>query len=152
MGDISWARELPERVIINIPPTHNITQPQGRMVQMSRATFERIGDYTRSSPTSPSAGRIYRKNLGWPDHMEDNWFVYIVVDEPPGTAPVCKRCNGRRIIRYVGREVPTACDRCNGTGVSRPGQYHVPYTPILTDTALPLRQRTRRRKPVSNHR
>jgi hypothetical protein len=111
MGDISWARQLPERVIINVPPMYKIPEPRERMVQMSRATFERINDYTRSQPTSPSAGRIYRKNFGWPKDMEDNWSVYFCVRDPDDPK----------------------------------GVYHVPYTPILTDTALPLRQRKSRR-------
>ena len=44
---------------------------------MDQSTFEKIPDYTQSRPTGASPGRIYRKNLGWPDDMPDNWFVYI---------------------------------------------------------------------------
>lgn len=56
--------------------------PRDRIVIMSKQEFEQIGDYSRSCPTGPSPGRVYRKALNWPalicnDEDEDpNWWVY----------------------------------------------------------------------------
>lgn len=51
-----------------------------RTITLTQEIFEGIGDYTRSQPTGPSAGRVYRKNLMWdkvnhPDEP-DNWFIF----------------------------------------------------------------------------
>lgn len=46
--------------------------------------FGDISDYTRSRPTSPSEGRIYRKNLGWAPEHPDNWWFYLVLNATDG--------------------------------------------------------------------
>lgn len=48
----------------------------GDNVVIRRDVFEQLADYTRSHPTAPSSGRIFRKNLHW-SGPPDNWFVYI---------------------------------------------------------------------------
>ncbi len=53
-----------------------------RYILLDEATFEGIGDYTRSSPTGPSPGRIYKKNFGWAPNTPDNWWVYITERDP----------------------------------------------------------------------
>lgn len=50
---------------------------QNPRILIERSAFNSIGDYTRSQPTGPSPGRVYRCNLGWHPDMADNWFVYV---------------------------------------------------------------------------
>lgn len=67
MGDIHYFVEMPveeyryDRHVLIVTPE----------------LFRRIGDYTRSQPTSPSPGRIYKKNLGWHKQFPNNWWVYL---------------------------------------------------------------------------
>lgn len=57
---------------------------------IDRDLFEKISDYTRSQPTGPSAGRIYRKALWWtalvPGHQhfgqDPNWHFFLCVPTP----------------------------------------------------------------------
>lgn len=65
-----------------------IESPRGRACVIRRELFEQISDYTRSQPTGPSPGRIYRKALNWPalsrqypDRFgeDPNWFIYVCV-------------------------------------------------------------------------
>ena len=44
---------------------------------ITQRQFDSILDYTRSQPTAPSPGRVYKKNLGWLPQHHDNWFMYI---------------------------------------------------------------------------
>lgn len=75
MGDIHYVRDCPEGTIL-----FNST---GVLVRQS--TFDRLGDYTRSMPTGPSPGRIWRRanffTALMPSHehfgMDPNWFVYV---------------------------------------------------------------------------
>jgi len=65
---------------------------QGGECLIDRDLFFRISDYTRSQPTAPSPGRIYRKALFWtalyPDqypnsiHKDPNWFLFLCVETP----------------------------------------------------------------------
>lgn len=48
---------------------------------ITQAAFDRLSDYTRSQPTSPSPGRIYKKNLHWTGPPA-NWFVYVCALDP----------------------------------------------------------------------
>jgi hypothetical protein len=48
---------------------------------ITTAAFEKLADYTRSQPTSPSPGRVYKKNLHW-SGPPDNWFVYVCALDP----------------------------------------------------------------------
>lgn len=48
-----------------------------------RDTFDMLDDYTRSFPTAPSVGRVWKRNFGWSPDMEDNWFIYVS-REPEG--------------------------------------------------------------------
>lgn len=84
MGDVHYLKNLPTKIRLSQPPSYKPTVPTARMCTLDRATFNRLGDYTRSMPTGPSAGRIYRRNMGWPADMPDNWFVYIVINSPDG--------------------------------------------------------------------
>jgi hypothetical protein len=59
-----------------------------KRILIEKSMFLQISDYTRSQPTSPSPGRIYRKNLGWPNDMPDNWFVYFCERDPADEAYV----------------------------------------------------------------
>src|SRR4051794_27474468 len=67
MGDIHYFIEMP---IDQYRYDNNV-------LIVTPELFERIGDYTRSQPTSPSPGRIYRKNLGWHKQFPDNWWAYL---------------------------------------------------------------------------
>ena len=69
--------------------------------------FRRIGDYTQSKPTSPSPGRIYKKNLHWTG-PPSNWWVYLCepsteegyVDHRPLRLVTCDHF-GRMINKYT---------------------------------------------------
>lgn len=65
---INWARELDEETFAKLS--------DNRILIESR-TFESIADYTNSMPTSPSAGRVYRKR--WPKR---GWYVYFCETDP----------------------------------------------------------------------
>lgn len=75
MGDISYLEKVPAGTILF----------NSNRVLVLRSTFERLDDYTRSMPTGPSPGRIWRRALFWTALMEahehygqdPNWFVYI---------------------------------------------------------------------------
>jgi hypothetical protein len=69
----NYLRELDEESYALLPDCR---------ILIERAAFESISDYTRSQPTSPSAGRVYRKNLSWHPDCSDIWFVYIVRSDP----------------------------------------------------------------------
>lgn len=84
MGDVHYLKDLPEKIHLSQPPDYKPLVATHRTCLLSQSTFDRLGDYTRSQPTGPSAGRIYRKNLGWPLDMDDNWFVYIVINASDG--------------------------------------------------------------------
>lgn len=80
MGDLHYQADVPKgTMLVN---WNSVPRPQALVF---RSTFERIGDYTRSQPTGPSAGRIYRKNLGWGTDTPDNWWIYFCEPDPkPG--------------------------------------------------------------------
>lgn len=50
-------------------------------VVIEREVFERLSDYTRSSPTGASVGRVWKKDLHW-SGPPSNWFVYICDVDP----------------------------------------------------------------------
>lgn len=71
---ISWAGEIPD---LWLADEHHYV--------MSSVTFWALDDYTRSMPTAPSAGRVYRKAFMWsnlPDFDTSNWMVCVVADDP----------------------------------------------------------------------
>lgn len=68
---------------------------------ITREVFEGLSDYTRSQPTNPAPGRIYKKNLGWPSDMPDNWFAYWCLQDPKDPTYVLH--HGRKIL-IVERE------------------------------------------------
>lgn len=67
MGDIHYLKDM----------TAGEYYFKGDAVLMTHRLFERIGDYTRSQPTGPSVGRVYRKNLDWRPDTPDNWWLFI---------------------------------------------------------------------------
>lgn len=78
MGHISWLREVPEDTYLLDP----ISRPTGeRHILITLGSFLSLNDYTRSMPTGPSPGRVYRKNLHW-TKMPANWFVYVCEADP----------------------------------------------------------------------
>lgn len=80
---VHYVRDLPGKLHLSEPPLHDPLARRSREVLLDQRTFDAIGDYTRSTPTSPSAGRVYRRNLHW-SGPPSNWFVYLVVDDPGG--------------------------------------------------------------------
>ena len=78
--DIDWDQCLIDDLTVPV---------KDRLVFMPQKIFDSIGDYTRSCPTSPSAGRIYKKALNWPAlygdyrHDEDpNWWIFLCENDP----------------------------------------------------------------------
>lgn len=53
-----------------------------KRILITRKAFESIADYTRSQPTTPSPGRIYRKNYGWRTNRSDSWYIHICEADP----------------------------------------------------------------------
>lgn len=53
-------------------------------VLMTRAAFLGLDDYTRSRPTGPSVGRIWRRSMQWSSKDSPNWFVYVVWADEAG--------------------------------------------------------------------
>lgn len=80
---IHYVKELRDRLHLTEPPGYKPLERRHREVLLSQESFDSISDYTRSLPTSPSEGRIYRKNLHWSE-PPDNWFVYLVINAPDG--------------------------------------------------------------------
>jgi len=71
MGDINYLKE--------VPPGSYLAD---RMcVVLEQAVFDKLSDYTRSSPTGASVGRVWKKNLHW-SGPPANWFVYICDVDP----------------------------------------------------------------------
>lgn len=84
MGQTSWTREIRGPLVWD-----DLSVPiEKRIVLISEREFLRLDDYTRSCPTGPSPGRVYRKALNWPalhpEHHpnraaadpDPNWWVY----------------------------------------------------------------------------
>ncbi len=84
MGYCHYVKDLPGKIHLSEPPTHKPLEPHRREMRLDQRTFDSIGDYTRSMPTGASEGRIWKRNLGWPAHMDDNWFVHLVINAPDG--------------------------------------------------------------------
>lgn len=137
MGHVSWLKDLNGKLHLSEPPAYKPLERRHREVLIEREVFESINAYENTTPTGPSAGRIYVRHKAAPTpgnpyavDMEEGW-LFIVINEPPGTAPVCSRCKGSRRIRYLGSVKPRDCVRCDGTGVAKPGQLHVPYKAVF---------------------
>lgn len=123
-GHVHYLRELPQSDFL----LDDVERPVGqRFMLCTSAVFWSIADYTRSQPTGPSPGRVYRKDLLWPyAHVRvgllgmsggiavaANWFVYV-----------CVRCT---------EDHRGHTDECVA---------HVPYKPIFVDWDLGLLPRT----------
>lgn len=80
---IHYVKELRSKLHLTEPPDHKPMERRRREVMLDQQTFDDIADYTQSSPTSPSPGRIYKKNLHW-SGPPSNWFVYLVINAPDG--------------------------------------------------------------------
>lgn len=82
MGDVHYRHEMPGA-------EYRIEgDPETGVAVVTERLFARIGDYTRSSPTGPSPGRVYRKNLGWGADTPDSWWLFLCeaapADDPRG--------------------------------------------------------------------
>lgn len=97
-GHVHYLRELPVSDYI----LDDVERPSGqRFLICTPDVFFSIADYTRSQPTGPSPGVVYRKNLLWPYESlwcplvfdsgawlngriaaAANWFVYVTVRDP----------------------------------------------------------------------
>lgn len=86
MGDIHYLKDVPDGDITFVGRLHD-DDDLGTFVEITSHTFWRIGDYTRSQPTAPSPGRVYRKDLMWSDPENPNWFIYICMRDP--NDPAC---------------------------------------------------------------
>lgn len=67
MSKINYLKDIPLDSIVCDKDT----------VVMKREIFEQLADYSRSHPTGPKPGRIFRKALNWSNKQDPNWFVYI---------------------------------------------------------------------------
>lgn len=78
-----WREEMPsEEYLVDG------LEVEGRVVLMTQGVFDQLMDYSRSLPTGPSPGRVYKKNYGWPDDMPDNWFFFYCDTDPDDSAYV----------------------------------------------------------------
>lgn len=66
-----------------------------------------IADYTRSRPTGPSAGRVYRRDENWRRLAgpEPEWWVYVCDQLPPTALRSRVRRTGERLPAEDGRGV-----------------------------------------------
>jgi hypothetical protein len=48
-----------------------------RVCVVSQQLFDVLDDYTRSCPTSPRSGRVYKKNLGWRPFSPSGWDAHL---------------------------------------------------------------------------
>lgn len=77
MGDIHYLKDIPKGTYTFDRKTAVVTIE----------VFKRLADYTRSCPTGPKPGRIYKKLGNWdemrkyPDH-ESFWWVYYCIRDP----------------------------------------------------------------------
>lgn len=76
MGQVNYLKDVPLDAIALDADT----------VVLREDIFYQLADYTRSFPTAPSPGRIWRRNLHWSGDPS-NWFVYITYGDTtePGT-------------------------------------------------------------------
>ncbi len=84
-----WRDDIVLDKITTKRDSQGILSAVGGTALIKEELFFRISDYTRSQPTAPSVGRIYRKALNWPAlqgnfrHGEDpNWYFYLCVPTP----------------------------------------------------------------------
>ncbi len=80
---VDWLKEVRGEILWDPLTVPN----KDRCAVMAVETLESIGDYSRSSPTAPSAGRIYRKALTWDlDNtgrlVFSNWWVFRCEADP----------------------------------------------------------------------
>lgn len=79
MGYRSYLHELPEDSYL-LPDVIK----QGEHIVITAEALESLNAYETSTPTSPSAGRAYRRTyLAGPARTEPETFVFIVQDAPP---------------------------------------------------------------------
>lgn len=88
----AWGNEIILDKITVERDRQGILSAKGGECLITRELFEKISDYTRSQPTSPSPGRIYRKAMDWPalwpeqypdfKGQDPNRFVFLCVRTP----------------------------------------------------------------------
>ena len=103
-GNIMRVRDLPDDVwgtkvvldkITTFRDSKGILTAKGGDCLFDPELFEHISDYTRSQPTGPSVGRIYRKAFNWPalnpesypeyvaqQGTDPNWYFFLCVKTP----------------------------------------------------------------------
>jgi hypothetical protein len=62
----------PEHYAVDLSEIRTRPTPE-RVCVVSQQLFDALDDYTRSCPTSPSSGRVYKKNLGWRPFSPAGW-------------------------------------------------------------------------------
>ena len=62
----------------------------GEHVAISQRDFDTLDDYTQSSPTAPSLGRIWKKNFHW-SGPPANWFVCYTFPDDVGDSWTAQR-------------------------------------------------------------
>jgi hypothetical protein len=76
-GSIHYLNQFPKRAWAII---------DSRMI-VDEQMFEQLAEYSCSTPTGPSVGRIYKRNLVWPNTplLQVDWRVFICEEDPrPG--------------------------------------------------------------------
>lgn len=75
--------EVPvSRIRLDEFPKDAFIRRSEKAIILTREIFDQLSDYSRSQPTAPSVGRVYKKNLGWPTDMPDNWYYYECIRDP----------------------------------------------------------------------
>lgn len=89
MGDIHYWKDIPDRGISwSLSTLHDYAT-------VTQEVFDRLADYSRSQPTGPSSGRVYKKNLGWHPDDEDAWYIYMCIRDP----------NDEKFVLHVPRKL-----------------------------------------------
>lgn len=92
MPDGVWGDKITLDKITTYRDSDGMLTAKGGACLFDRELFERVSDYTRSQPTGPSVGRVYRKALNWPAlapeaypewaGQDPTWYFFLCVRTP----------------------------------------------------------------------
>lgn len=89
---MDWIKDVPKSVIFD-PPVSMLDRMSRcmsgeRMVQLTEDVWESLATYDTTKPTSPSAGRIYKRRFlihgSYMPEKPENGYVFVVVNSPDG--------------------------------------------------------------------
>lgn len=79
---VSYLNDVQQDTLVYLDPTEKPIKAPRVAVFTDFTSFARIDDYTASMPTGPSPGRCYRKNTDWRPGTPDQWWFFVVENDP----------------------------------------------------------------------